>query len=155
MPIESWLAQVRARNKLDNPKRGGYVWQCVDNYYTAVLSGSTLASPIGEDDFVRAKAAIDGTLISPGFAFALELISHPTTLLKTEELLCVNKSLPLSHEPLSQTISFKKLRAAGGPRVPDNFILPSPLYQELLKANQFDLRLWNHVKRTHQLRIHI
>jgi hypothetical protein len=153
VPIETWLDEVRAKNKIDNPKRGGYLWQCVDNYYTAVLSGSTLASPVGEDDFIRAMAAVEGALITPGFAFALELMSHPGTLLQSEDRLCVNKSTPSSPEkpaPLSKTISFKPMRAAGGLRVPENYKLPPGLYAKLLEVNQFDLKLWTHVKEIHQ-----
>lgn len=144
--IEEWIRDVRKQNQQDNPRRGGYVWQCVDNYYTAVLSGSMLGKPVDEGDFKKAKAALAGELISPGFAFALELLSSsPTESLVRKSLCASNTTQP------RVTLAVK--RAAGGQRVPRGFKLQARLYADLLAANSFDLRLWTFVTEEHKRRI--
>ena len=187
MAIEDWIERVRRQNDRDNPSRKGYFWQCVDNYYTAVLSGSTLPYQLRrqqahqEVEYRAAIAAVDGGLVTPGFAFALELLSHPRTLQYIKrQLLCAciartssgeffhrledgkqicevrvsgTNSAKITDNATLAELSVAPKRAAGGPRVPKNYILPKDLHEQLLSANDADMRLWSYIKTSHKKRI--
>ena len=139
--FEAFVAKARAENAADNPRRAGWLWSCVDEYYVKVLSGWT-GGAIGDASRADAERALDELVAARrGLVLVTEWLSHPAVRRAALRFFCVDAArAPAALEKFS----FKPKRAGGGARVPAGYVLPAHLEHELLASNTLDLALWKH-----------